>query len=378
MSNSSNRIKAYDTVHHLVSRIAHRVYFLKDTERNDFIEFARRAADFSGITLIGWCIMTNHFHLLAYLPSPVELTEEEILRRYAMIKGKTGEMALRNKFARWRLGGKSGEDSVQHELDRLRKRMYNIGEYMRILKQWFTVDYNRRNSHVGTLWEAVYHDNIVTNETTPISQVLAYIHLNPIRAGLTTEFGDYIWSSLTAFRKGDPVAEAGMRFVYGDDLSREEILAEHTELLQKILAKEQLRKAHEIARARAAGLDMPLDPITTEAMVVQAAAHAEKVRKELISMREELSTGNGGKTSGALIERQILELLNGHESLTVLEIAETLDIPRRTVSRYVQKLHQQGVATRSRRTWSLTPEGVSIAENGKGRVDNEDALARTV
>ena len=65
MANSNYRTKDHDTVHHLVSRIAHRVYFLKDEERNDFIEMMRRTAEFCGIELIGWCIMTNHFHILA-------------------------------------------------------------------------------------------------------------------------------------------------------------------------------------------------------------------------------------------------------------------------------------------------------------------------
>ena len=63
MANSNNRIKEPETVHHLVSRIAHRVYFLKDEERDEFIDMMRRTAEFCGIELIGWCIMTNHFRL---------------------------------------------------------------------------------------------------------------------------------------------------------------------------------------------------------------------------------------------------------------------------------------------------------------------------
>ena len=56
------------TVHHIMNRIAHRVFFLRDEERNDFIEMMRRVAEFTGIQLLGWCVMNNHFHILAYLP----------------------------------------------------------------------------------------------------------------------------------------------------------------------------------------------------------------------------------------------------------------------------------------------------------------------
>ena len=81
MANSNKRVKKCETVHHLVSRIAHRVYFLKEDERKDFLEIVRRAAEFTGIRLIGWCVMGNHFHILAYLPSPESVDEDEILRR---------------------------------------------------------------------------------------------------------------------------------------------------------------------------------------------------------------------------------------------------------------------------------------------------------
>lgn len=45
MANSNKRVKKYETIHHLVSRIAHRVYFLKEDERKDFLEIVRRAAN---------------------------------------------------------------------------------------------------------------------------------------------------------------------------------------------------------------------------------------------------------------------------------------------------------------------------------------------
>ena len=74
-------------MHHLISRIAHRVYFLKDDERKDFLEIARRAAQFSGVQLLGWCVMGNHFHLLVFLPTPRFVDEQEVIERYGALKG---------------------------------------------------------------------------------------------------------------------------------------------------------------------------------------------------------------------------------------------------------------------------------------------------
>ena len=44
MGNSNFRIKECQTVHHVMNRIAHQVFFLKDEERNDFAAMMKRSA----------------------------------------------------------------------------------------------------------------------------------------------------------------------------------------------------------------------------------------------------------------------------------------------------------------------------------------------
>ena len=126
---------------------------MKDDERNDFVSMMRRVAAFGGIRLLGWCIMTNHFHILAHLPvRPSVIDEDEVLRRVKILKGSAGADRLAGELARLRAQG--AEDEAARTLDRLRARMYDLGEFMKTLKQWFTQEYNARYSHVGTLWES--------------------------------------------------------------------------------------------------------------------------------------------------------------------------------------------------------------------------------
>ena len=75
----------YNTVHHLTSRIAHRAFFLKEEERNDFIDLMLRVSAFSGVELIGWCVLDNHFHIYVYLPNPPALSDDEVLRRFRLL-----------------------------------------------------------------------------------------------------------------------------------------------------------------------------------------------------------------------------------------------------------------------------------------------------
>lgn len=340
MANSNNRTKETDTVHHLVSRIAHRVYFLKDEERDEFIDMMRRSAEFCCLELIGWCIMTNHFHILVYLPNRRVLEEDEILRRYGVLKGDTAAAQLAKSFEEWRLKGESGEKLVKKELDKLYARMFDVGEFMKILKQWFSMEYNRRYSHKGTLWESAYHDRIVEQSISKMAECLGYIHLNPIRAAVVDKFDGYFWSSYTAFRRGNRLSEKGMRFIYGDDDSLEEITERHESLLERLLEKEKLRRAEEIARKRAAGYEMPVDSLTTEAMIAQASAHLEKVRSAAVEMHESTAMKGRRAARNNMLEVAVREILERDPDARAKVIQDALGVSLRTAYRLLKKVRR--------------------------------------
>ena len=340
MANSNNRNKNPETVHHLISRIAHRVYFLEDGERMDFLEVVRRAAQFSGIELIGWCVMTNHFHLMVYLPTPSFVDETEVLRRFGVLKGAAAAESIACEFAGWRKEGELGERRVEEWLDRQRRRMYDVGSFMKIVKQWFTEEYNRRHSHKGTLWESAYYDRLVARTTSEMAKCLGYIHLNPIRGAASDSFDGYAWSSYFAFRKGDPTAIRGMRFVYGEALSDSEIVKVHESLLEALLEEEKMRRAEEIARKRAAGYEVPVDHLTTEAMIAQRAAYLEEVQKESIALREMKANGGAKKESK---EALILAMLSANPDLDVPQVAGRMGVALSTAYRLIGGLKKRGV-----------------------------------
>ena len=68
-----------DRCYHLISRVAHRAFYLNEEERTRFVERMRRVAYFSCIEILAYCVMSNHFHVLVYVPAPCELSEEEVL-----------------------------------------------------------------------------------------------------------------------------------------------------------------------------------------------------------------------------------------------------------------------------------------------------------
>ncbi len=338
------------TVHHIVNRIAHRVFFLRDEERNDFIEMMRRVADFTGIQLLGWCVMSNHFHILAYLPERKEVDETEIVRRVGVLKGTKGVEALLAKLAELRRLAVGAEEQVNRLLERYRRRMFDMGSFMKILKQWFTEEYNRRSAHVGTLWESTYIDRAVALKSADMSNVLAYICLNPIRGGLCAGYDEYAWSSLCAATRGDPLAINGLKFVYGEEKNVAEMVEALHCQMDAVLEVEKRRWAQEVARRRAAGYPVPENPLTDEAYVAQAAAHVEEVVRAGTAFHEQTLVYQKSEEKRLSAERLIIEAMRRQPKASPWALAKCVGLSPSTTYVYVRDLVAKKIVNRETRT----------------------------
>ena len=76
-----NRVVEQNRCYHLVSRLAHRAFFFDDEEKDRAVALMRRVEGFSGVVVLAYAFMSNHFHIFIYVPSAEELGEGEILRR---------------------------------------------------------------------------------------------------------------------------------------------------------------------------------------------------------------------------------------------------------------------------------------------------------
>ena len=181
-----------------------------------------------------------------------------------------------------------------------------------------------------------------------MANCLAYIHLNPIRAAAADRFDGYVWSSYSAFRRGDPIAVAGMRFVYGEGVSDDEIAEAHEHLLRKLLEAEKLRRAEEIARERADGYEISPDSLTTEAMVAQAAAHLDEVRRSLRELRESERMKNRSRVAKDAREEEVMALLETDARMTIPVLAERLGVGLSMAYHLIAGLRRKGVLERDR------------------------------
>ena len=80
-------------------------------------------------------------------------------------------------------------------LPSLRQKFSSLSEFMREIKVGFARFYNRRYNRHGYFWGDRFKSVIVENGETLIN-CLAYIDLNPLRAGLVESPEQYRWNSL--------------------------------------------------------------------------------------------------------------------------------------------------------------------------------------
>jgi hypothetical protein len=81
------------------------------------------------------------------------------------------------------------------QIPHLCEKLSSLSEFMREIKVGFTRYYNRRHNRRGYFWGDRFKSVIVDKGETLVN-CLAYIDLNPLRAGLVDRPEDYRWNSL--------------------------------------------------------------------------------------------------------------------------------------------------------------------------------------
>ena len=153
---------------------------------------------------------------------------------------------LLDRWGRWESNGRGEE--VAKERDRLLRRMYDLGQFMKTLKEWHSRQYREAHGWEGTLWRGRYKSILVCESYLALRTLALYIAMNPVRAGIVRKGTDSLWTSYGQYGKSG---------LYGDRC--------HRALLR------------ELARLAAAqGTD------SIERSFVRAMARAEEVSREAV------------------------------------------------------------------------------------------------
>ena len=68
-----NRVSVPNGTYHITSRVVNREMWLRDPKlKEEITDWMYGIAAFSGVELLAWAIMDNHFHLLVHIPEVPE------------------------------------------------------------------------------------------------------------------------------------------------------------------------------------------------------------------------------------------------------------------------------------------------------------------
>ena len=171
--------------YHVVSRIGGRRFLMDDEEKGILLEMVRAAAAFSGVDVYTYALMDNHFHLLIHVPEHTTVEGAELERRVRALYGPERSAKVFRQWVQWEKAG-SGE-RVEADKNRFRARMYDLSQFCKTFKEAYTQSYNRRHGNTGTIWEGRFKSILVEGACRALMAVGAYIHLNPVRAGMVED-----------------------------------------------------------------------------------------------------------------------------------------------------------------------------------------------
>lgn len=138
---ASPRFESAGAIHHVVNRGTRRAaLFHDDCDRRFFLRRLITICDRRSWRCLAYCLMGNHVHLVIETVAPT------------------------------------------------------LGVGMRDLQSHYVRVFNERHGHRGTALEARYRSRLVTSDEY-LAQLLRYVALNPVKAGLVSDPGAWPWSS---------------------------------------------------------------------------------------------------------------------------------------------------------------------------------------
>ena len=218
--------------YHIVNRAVWKTFIFADAEKEYLYKTMREFEKFSGVRVLTFCLMSNHFHYLLKVPAKrdaealLEQGDEVFLERIGAIYSADFVADMRERMEKARADGAEGdrqgltndlgvsagalaEEYVRDMKRPYLRRMCDLSEFMKAVKQRFTQWYNKKHNQKGTVWEGRFRSELIESGYAA-QTVAAYIDLNPVRAGIVEDPKDYRWCGYGEAVAGVEAAQVGL------------------------------------------------------------------------------------------------------------------------------------------------------------------------
>ncbi|MFT6620102.1 MAG: REP element-mobilizing transposase RayT, partial [Limisphaerales bacterium] len=221
-------------------------------------------AEFCGVEIVTYCVMSNHFHVLVRVPETVSCSDAELVGKARRFYGKKSPL-VQTMEKHFEKHGVVPEDLRES----LMARMGDVSIFMKEVKQRFSKWYNKQTNRFGTMWAERFKSVLVQDNVDTLSTVAMYVDLNPVRAGLVADPKEYRFCGY---------AEA----VVGNEAARQGIIGFHQSDDWKKVAAEY-RKSLIVVSATANHTDKT--PVDRETIQAELDRGAELSRGQVLRLR---------------------------------------------------------------------------------------------
>ena len=151
-------------------------------------------AEVFAVHIAAYAVMSNHYHVVLYLDLEQNRSwdRDEVIRRWRrLFRG--------DPLARAYLRGEFTSESELGQLDVLvacwRERLCDLSWFMRCLNEYLARRANAEDDCKGRFWEGRFKCQALEDEAALLS-CMAYVDLNPVRAGLCETLGESHFTSV--------------------------------------------------------------------------------------------------------------------------------------------------------------------------------------
>jgi putative transposase len=199
-------------VYHCMTRTVNGEPLLDDVAKEVLRKQLWQVADYCGLEILTYAIMSNHFHVLVRVPQKTPVADSELIRRYRTLYPKpTKYQAARFEAIQAQL--KSDEAAAVIWRNRQLAMMGDLSPFMRLVKQRFSTWFNRSHDRYGTLWSERFKSVLVEAKSGVMRTMAAYIDLNAVRASLVDDPKDFRFCGYGEAVAGNKRAQTGLKSV---------------------------------------------------------------------------------------------------------------------------------------------------------------------
>jgi REP-associated tyrosine transposase len=164
-------------IYHVISRTALAGFVLGDPEKDYLLQLIKHLSSIYFTEILGFCLMGNHFHLTVKMRPGSGYSDEEIRKRFEKYYANDNKILMAS------------------QIPGFCRKWSSLSEFVKEIKQRYSRYYNKRHKRKGFFWSDRFKSVLVEEGDTLIN-LLAYIDLNPVRAGIVDRPEDYRWNSL--------------------------------------------------------------------------------------------------------------------------------------------------------------------------------------